>query len=102
MKRGHCAGCFRVTWLTRHHLKAKRNGGSEQARNIVKICRECHDKEEEAIRRGKGFKRPATWRKLQNRALELDAQTSLATQLHTQGAQSSATERTARANKKEG
>ncbi len=72
MKIGHCAGCFTVTWLTKHHLKPQRAGGSDQAKNIVKICRPCHDKEEAAIQRGKGFKHPATWRRLQEKALELD------------------------------
>lgn len=72
MKIGHCAGCFEVRWLTQHHLKYKRNGGSDRAGNIVHICRPCHDKEEAAIRRGKGFKHPATWRRLKEKALDLD------------------------------
>lgn len=80
MKIGHCASCFQVTWLTRHHLKPRRAGGSDSSRNIVKICNPCHMKEERAIERGLGT-HSAIWRKRQAQALELDAQSTLRTQI---------------------
>lgn len=73
LKIGHCAGCFEIHWLTRHHLKPQRLGGTNEAHNIVRLCRPCHSKEEGVIRStGKGSRHDGEWRRRQVQARELD------------------------------
>lgn len=50
---GQCAICHRTEKLVVHHLRAYRNGGTDDINNLLTMCNSCHTRYETSIRNGK-------------------------------------------------